>query len=66
MKSKYITIKILEDLIKVTQSLKIKNLCRKTIFNIKINQKDEIMNDYMKKNILYLLYENDPLYKFIK
>ena len=65
MKSKYISIKILEDLLKVTQSLKIKNLCRKAIWGIRNTRKDYIENDYIKNNSLYLCYENDELYKYI-
>tara|TARA_R100001129_G_C5227531_1_gene221507 strand:+ start:229 stop:429 length:201 start_codon:yes stop_codon:yes gene_type:complete len=66
MKSKYISINILEDLLKETKLSKVKNLCRHAIWNIKYIRKDYIENDYEKNNSFYLCYENDPLYKFIK
>jgi|7_EtaG_2_1085326.scaffolds.fasta_scaffold72729_1 hypothetical protein len=67
MNSKYISINILENLIKETNSKTVKNLCRKAIFNITNNAdfKNNSMSDYMNKERIYLLYENDELYKFI-
>ena len=68
MESKYISINILENLIKETKLSEVKNLCRKAIFNITNHAdfKNNSMSDYMNKKRLYLVYENDELYKFIK
>ena len=61
MESKYISINLLENLIKETKFKTVKNLCRKAINNMINQQKDE-----PNKNRLFILYENDKLYKFIK
>ena len=65
MKFKYISINILENLIKETKLITVKNLCRKAMFNIIMNEKENLGSDYIKQK-LFKLYENDKLHKFIK